>query len=76
MIPLHCFKIKKESKEYLIKLNEIHPSLKFTSEKEKSNVFLFLTSMLNSSKRVMKAVSTTNQCSLAKTYSGNLLHTD
>ena len=30
------FQNEKESEEYLIKLNGIHPSLKFTSEKEKS----------------------------------------
>ena len=35
------FQNQKQSEEYVIKLNGMHPSLKFTSEKEKSKCFPF-----------------------------------
>ena len=35
------FQNEKESEEYLIKRNETHPSIKFTSEKEKNKCFPF-----------------------------------
>ena len=56
------FQNKKESKEYLIKLNG-HSFLKFTSQK-KTNAALFSTSLLNTPKWVMKPVFTTNLSSL------------
>ena len=42
MIHLLCFAMKKESENFFKQLNCLHPSLKFTFEKEKNNCLPFL----------------------------------
>ena len=54
----------------VIKLNCLYLSLKFTFEKEKTNLYGFLITILKEQVLSLKAVSTGNQLSLANIYVG------
>ena len=68
------FQNEKESAEYLIKLNRLHPTLKFTFKNQKNKCFPFSMSTSSRPKQVKIPVPTTNKHSSASNYAGNLLH--
>ena len=62
-----------EADEFLTKLNCLHPSLKFTFEKEKGNVYRFLMFTSKEQILVLKPVYTRNPLSPASIYVGSPL---
>ena len=67
------FQNENESKDNLIKFNGILISISLLKKKT-TNVSLFLMSMLNTPKHVLKPVSTTNQHLPTYMYIDNLLY--